>query len=109
MFTTSLFPAFSFSLESEERGCDRFCETDKVFGKIQVIIVCNTSDQDLVVESLASDEENFLRYTNILLNQKMVSLSTTPPSKDSKFFFNQFIFYGKNDEKDKLVVRVEYV
>jgi hypothetical protein len=61
----------------------------------------------LVVESLASDEENFLRYTNILPNQKMVSLSTTPPSKDSKSFFNQFIFYGKNDEKDKLVVRVE--
>ncbi len=51
-----------------------------------MVTVCNNSGEDLVVQSLAFDKDNLLKDLNILPNQKMVSLSTISPSKDSIFF-----------------------
>jgi hypothetical protein len=108
MLTTSLFPALSFNLESKESSCDSFCKTDDVLGKNCGLIVCNTSGQDLVVQSIAFDKNDLFKGKfNVLPDQKMASLSTVSPSKNSKSFFNQFTFAGKNDAKDKLVVRIE--
>lgn len=109
MITTSLFPAFSFSVESEKGGCDdKFYKTDKVFGKNYGLTVYNDSGQDLVIRSLSFDKNDLLNDDfKILGNKKTVYMCTTPPSKNSISFFNQFTFSGKNDANDKLVVRIE--